>query len=191
MGRVLRSFKDVVDWAQALVAVVGWLGVGSFVTSFSLALGSAALAAVKGVALPIVIMAGFCAMVAAAYLALIPMLFRLGKATIPVIDTLSHEPDWEAWSYIDLFTIRDAARLWCETDPTASQASPRARQWEKAMLDAIRRGHMKLQPIPGESDRDYQRRANQATSSDRVTRSDLRQFAVFTGKSPRFLGEWP
>jgi hypothetical protein len=72
MRNLLERFRDVFNWGWLAYRVV-WVLVATGVAS---AIGGAVWAMLIGVPLPIAIMAGYCTLVGAVYLAIAPMAYR-------------------------------------------------------------------------------------------------------------------
>src|SRR4051794_41272295 len=73
VDRIARAINAI----KALLAVLGWLGLSGWLAGLAATLGGGAWAMMTGIAAPLVIMAAFCTFTAAAYLAMIPLGYRV------------------------------------------------------------------------------------------------------------------
>ena len=187
LGGLLKKLKSVVDWGGTVWTVLGWLGLASIVTGLLASAGGAVWAVIAGVPVPIALMAGYCTFVAAAYLALAPLIFRSLRRvqTVPAPpETRKVEPDWEIWWQRQFLTLRQAAMLWCECDPNVDVKGEIAREVYARLdllKDAVKAGALKIRH-PGNipymdhsgDDQDCRRQA-------------LHEYAKTQQSKPRFL----
>lgn len=181
--------------------VWGWLGffwqiiVGLGFAGFFISLGVAVWAALIGVPLPIVIMAGYCTFVGAVYLVMAPFLFRVvSQAGIVETTKVDEEPKphYEAWRHVHKLTLRQAAFLWCDMEPGASM-SDRVRAWFNALRSAIQKGELGFELSPGSGSvserRTYQK--DNPNLDTIVTRDQLKAYAREIDEAPLFLQDQP
>jgi hypothetical protein len=104
-------------------------------------------ATIKGVPWPITVMAGFfCTAVAGAYLVALPIFIRAetrpvsepNKAPQPI------KPNYDAWKHVEKFTVRQAASLLENLEPSTVPQNPRVEAWINALSAAIRTGKLEL-----------------------------------------------
>ncbi|MEA2914183.1 MAG: hypothetical protein QOJ15_6264 [Bradyrhizobium sp.] len=79
-------------------------------------IGGAMWAVLTGVPLPIAIMAGYCTVVGAVYLAIAPLAYRV-LSQIPkraVSKKAPLVPNYTAWRRLDVYEVQDAAKLWVD-----------------------------------------------------------------------------
>jgi hypothetical protein len=128
-------------WAKLLAILKrvkelwGWLGfIGQIAVFFGFAgifvsIGGAIWAALTGVPLPIVLMVGYCTLVGAVYLTLAPFLYRLvSQAGIEEIRQPESKPHYEAWRHVHELSVRQAAFLWCDVEPSRVDMPPKCRR---------------------------------------------------------------
>src|SRR5262245_39345783 len=99
--RWLERFRDWFNWGWLAYRIIWILVVSGILGS----VGGAVWSVLIGVPTPIAIMAGYCTLVAAIYLALAPVAFRALSAQSPGVATLAKAPvDYKTWSHVDLLT---------------------------------------------------------------------------------------
>ena len=105
--KTLNQIKTAWGWLGFFWQVIVALGFAGFFIS----LGGAVWAALIGVPLPIVIMAGYCTFVGAVYLVMASFLFRLVSQAVTVemmkVDD-EQKPHYEAWRHVPKLTLRQA-----------------------------------------------------------------------------------
>ncbi len=86
-----------------------------FATGIATAMGGGVWAVLIGVPLPIAIMAGYCTLVGAVYLAIAPLAYR-ALAQSPANNSSPQPnkitPDYKVWSHIKVLGLQQAAFLW-------------------------------------------------------------------------------
>jgi hypothetical protein len=188
MSRLFKKAKELWDWIGLIWQVVVLLGLSGLVVT----VGSAVAAILKGLPWPLALMGAFCTLVATVYLALLPFAVRAYReltalkvassagAALPVA--------YEAWRHVDNFTLREAAHLWIEREPTPGNATPEVDAWGNAFAAAIRKGELtfihKRNPKTAQEIIDEKYSADLSTE---VSRGDLIAFAEKHGYKPRFL----
>jgi len=185
----LRQIRDAFNWglfAYRLVVVLGLTGVAS-------AIGGSVWAVIIGVPIPIALMAGYCTLVGAIYLAMAPLAYRALAHSMPAgvpVPLVKTPPDYRTWSYIQFITVSQAAYLWSGQDPNSPSEAPEINMWAQVMKDAIKRKELRvtLGDWADESDRKWA----VLTPKDETTilRRDLKTFAKSKGWEPDFLKDY-
>ncbi len=189
MWRILGRIKAVIDWAGTIATVLGWLGLTALASGLLVSVGGAVWAGVRGISPPIIVMAGFCAFVAAIYFAMAPAAYRFisSAPNARAIRPDPPEPNYSVWTHVEIITLEKAARLWSEYDPNYmpyGHAAAKVNMWKTVLSDAVRRGELRV----ASSDETDQKYPNDDTET---TRSALRAFAQRKGFAPRFLRDMP
>lgn len=139
----LGKIRALIDRISTISTVIGWLGLTTSVSGAAGAVGAAVWAVVTGVPIPIVVMAAFCTITAAAYLALIPMAYRalLRAQDIPI----GNRPDPQVWRILPQFTLWQAACLLADVEPTIGfiNVPSSANGYSHALSIEINSGRMK------------------------------------------------
>lgn len=183
---VLRWIKGAISWGNAVWHVLGWFGLVPLVTGLAVAVGGAVWAIVIGVPLPIAIMAGFCALVGAVYLAMAPLAFKV--LTKP--QASNPEPDlaYDAWRLVPQMAVRDAAYLWVDIEPDNTNfVPPKVSAWIRALTIAIRDGELEFVLQPTEVAGKAEQQKRNADWSTFVTRTALQEYCKNKNLHPRFL----
>ena len=116
LWQLLRKAKELWSWYSFAV------GVGTlFISGVGLAVAGAIWLIKSGIPLPLALMAGYCTVVGAVYLAMAPFAMRalqrnrLGSKQSNKENSL---PNYEAWKHVDTISLLQASRLWCDIDPS-------------------------------------------------------------------------
>jgi hypothetical protein len=167
---------------------IGWSGVAALSTGAILALACTIWAMLEGVAPPLAIMVGYCALVGSACLCTALLVIQnLAAKVSPVV--AKRQPNYAAWKLVSKLSITDASRLWCDIEP-GCPGSQESIAWGMAMIDAVKRGELAISP------RDGTRVAGQSASSQeqsnptwhtQIARDALKSWAKAHGHSPQFL----
>jgi hypothetical protein len=181
MWKRLRQIRDTFNWglfAYRLVVVLGLTGVVS-------AIGGAVWAVIIGVPTPIALMAGYCTLVGAVYLAMAPLAHRAlaqSPANKPKREKIV--PNYVAWRHLESYEIGDAAKLWSEIDPRADSTTDSA-AWAEAFKAEVKKGTLELDYYSENRERQRYEKTNPTTDSS-VTRASLKKFAKDRGHDPFF-----
>jgi hypothetical protein len=98
------------------------------------------------------------------------------------------EPETSAaWKLVSTFTISDASRLWCNTEP-GTAATQESMAWGRALLDAVQQGNLPIVAKNGSPETMDRERQNPHYMTQ-VTREALRHWADEKGHTPPFLRE--
>jgi len=178
-------------YARAIAAIrnaharIGWSGVISLCVGLLLTLGGILWALHDGVSLPLVIMAGYCMLVANAGCVAALLVFRQsGQKSVSIGGTL--RPNYAAWTLVSTFRISDASRLWCDIEP-GCPSSQESIAWASAMLDAIKTGTLRISVKAGSNDEAVEREKANPTWHTMITREALKSWALSHGHCPAFL----
>jgi hypothetical protein len=165
----VRRAKELYSWYSFAVGTAAL-----FVTGFGLAVGCAVWLIKIGIPLPLALMAGYCTLVGAVYLAMAPAVFRL-VFNAPIskrIEQKNQLPNYEAWKHVGTMTLAQASHLWCDIDPDLPDTLDTS-AWLKALAFAWRKGDLIV--------------AHREGTPAMVTRDALKLFAKKHGYDPRFL----
>ena len=144
MWERLRQIRDTFKlglFAYRLVVALGLTGVAS-------AIGGSVWAVIIGVPVPIALMAGYCTLVGAVYLAMAPLAYRAlahstpGGASVQFVKKTP--PDYKTWSHIQFLSVSQAAYLWSGQDPNVPSEAPEIDLWAQVMKDAIKRKELRV-----------------------------------------------
>jgi hypothetical protein len=142
----LKKVKDVYSWYSFSSGIAGLTGLSLIVSPVVALVVGVVGAAIKGVPWPITVMAGFCTFVAGAYLVALPIFIRAETRPVPEPNKAPQpiRPNWDAWKHVEKFTVRKAACLLENMDPTTHLHDPKIDPWIHALCAAIRKGEMKF-----------------------------------------------
>lgn len=182
MGKWFKRIKDTWSWGRFAWQLASVLGVTGLITSF----GGGVWAVIIGVPVPIALMAGYCTLVGAVYLAMAPLAYRaLAQSPANKIEKKRIIPNYVAWRHLESYQIIDASKLWCDIDPNAT-STPDTSAWVQAFIAAVKRGDLALEYYSSSYDRQAREKHN-PTSDSKITRASLQAFAKATGHDPIFL----
>lgn len=173
------AFADrAANWIIRLRAVsilVTWFHLWGPLTGLAIAIGGGVWAVMIGVATPIVLMAIFCTITASAYLALVPMAYKVLRKVedMPV----RVRPDPEIWRHLERYYLFEAACLLADLEPNLVLAQRGdAYGWYRALVEAVRSQKLTILAFP----LDYH---------SLVSRDDLHKFAGEHGTTRPFLSQ--
>lgn len=210
MGRVwgwLKKAKDLFSWYSFGSNVLGIFGLTGAVSGVAAIVAGVVGGVIKALPWPFVLMAAYCTFVGLAYVAVLPIIVgSIRKATDALSASASAaaapmpakkepvRPFYEAWRHVEKFTVREAAYLWADIEPTSKVGSLEANAWIDALCGAIRTD--KLQFIPkneglgfGDATRalGIALQKKNVDMSTEINRKDLIGFARKNGYKPNFL----
>jgi len=115
----LSRIKSTWSWVRFAWGLAAFLGLTGIITSA----GGMVWALIIGVPKPIALMAGYCTLVGAVYLAMAPLVYRaLAQSPANASENRKPEPpNYAAWRLLSDYTLEDAAYLWCDVDPQCYQ----------------------------------------------------------------------
>jgi hypothetical protein len=177
--RFIRRAKELYSWYSFAVGVGALL-----VAGFGLAVGGAVWLATGGTPLPLVVMAGFCTLVGAVYLAMAPLVYRVLRQT-PIVTKPGEDqrPNYPAVRLQHQYSLDHASRLWVDVDARAG-ATYDSQAWYGTFVSAIQRGQLKF--VPSSRDRIAVERQNPSRDT-MVTREEFKRYAASIGQDPPFL----
>jgi hypothetical protein len=188
--KLLTRIRDAFNWglfAYRLVVALAATGVLG-------AVGGGIWAVLIGVPLPIAIMAGYCTLVGAVYLAIAPLAYRALSRfsvdiSVPTAPEPKAQPNYEAWRHVEQLTLRKAAFLWCDREPGISMTKDVV-AWLEALTAAVKKGELnfnaKYSGYRHESEEKKMQKIN-PVSDTVTTRAYLKVFAAMHGYDPIFL----
>lgn len=140
-----------------------------------------------GIATPIAIMVGYCTLVATVCLTLALSLLPTHETEQEPPTSISATPPVsEAWKHITVFSVSDAARLWCDVEPGAALTQDII-AWGRLLLDAIAGGELACIRNEAQSGRLKSYSSDKPHWSTQVTREALQAWARGRGFEPAFL----
>ena len=121
MRKFIATLKSLFDWAATAWTVIGWLGGTAWITGIVIAIGGAVWAVVRGVPVPIAIMAGYCTFVGAVVLTLAPLAYRalsrIAAFPVPHDAAAPQKPNATVWQHVPQFSLYQAACLLADVTP--------------------------------------------------------------------------
>jgi hypothetical protein len=187
----LKKVKDVYSWYSFASGIAGLTGISLIVSPVVALVVGVVGAAIKGVPWPITLMAGFCTLVAVIYLIALPIFIKSAiHSASPNIADEPIRPHWEAWKHVEKFTVREAAYLLMNLDPSTHSKDPKIDAWMKALRAAIRTGDLDFinATKPGMvsigSLREY------PSESTEIPKLALIDFAKRNNIDLKYLGQW-
>ncbi len=173
---------------ERLRAHIGRPGIAFACGGLLLTVGCGVWAVAEGIAVPMVIMAGYGALIATAALVAI---MQVGKAADPaangsVATATPQIPNYAPWKIVSKLNIANASRLWCGIEP-GHPYSQESMAWSTAMLDAVRTGALPIAERPNVAKEVLEREKANPTWHTEVTREALKAWATSNGHSPEFL----
>lgn len=178
MGGILKFGKEAVEWAVAIWHVLGWLGLTAIITGLAASIGGTVWAVLTGIPIPIAIMAGYCTLTGAVYLAMAPMAYRAISMRPPDAGAPPKvAPDYKAWRQVEFLRLGQAAALWCGHDPHSRQKSNDVQTRLTILFDAVRRGQLDVLDGDPSLPEDWHM----------TSRTVLKELAKRRGDDPEFL----
>lgn len=185
----VRKIKELYSWYSFAVGVSAL-----FLSGAGLAVGGAVWLIKNGIPGPLALMAGYCTLVGAVYLAIAPVVYRtLKQGTLRTNQAVETEspPNYQIWRNRTHISLGDAACLFAELVPTiANRMRPDVREYLSALIDAARNGQLKFVFRNSESERSYLQADYERSivdDSTRTTRHELKKFAEKRNHVPKFL----
>lgn len=189
----LKRFRDWFNWGWLAYRII-WVLV---VTGVLGSVGGSVWAVLIGVPLPIVLMAGYCTLVAAVFLAMVPLAYQvLLQASAPPKASIAapaqkqprppEPPNYAAWRLVPDYTLHDAAHLWCDIDPNDTSTYDTS-AWFKVLKAKVQDRTLKINTSWPNDRRLQDAEIRDADARVRITRGSLHAFAKANGFDPRFL----
>jgi len=182
---LLRRLKEFYSWYSFAVGVSAL-----FVTGFGLAVGGAVWLIRAGIPIPLALMAGYCTLVGAVYLAMAPVAFRALRQTVssrPAQKTVAAPKiNYTAIRLQHQYTLLAASQLCVGLSPTSSTTNHDSNSWCETFSSAVQQGKLRFEPRWTESDMIKYERANPSVETI-VRRDELKRYAASIGQDPIFL----
>lgn len=181
---LIRRAKELYSWYSFAI------GIGAlFLTGFGIATGGAVWLIRSGIPIPLAIMAGYCTLVGAVYLAMAPLAYRAlaprQKHQAAPSKDMGRRPNYEAWKHVDVLSLDVVSHLWADVDPNASDTYDTA-AWLHALESAVKKGELEL--VPQTFGRHAAEEERMKPDGDTVvTRDALKRFAKKYNYDPLFL----
>jgi hypothetical protein len=180
----LKKVKDVYSWYSFASGIAGLTGLSLIVSPVVVLVLGVIGSAIKGVPWPITVMAGFCTLVAGAYLVALPIFIR--AETRPILESnIADEP-----------IVKQAACLLMNLDPSAANLqSPGVDPWIVALCAAIRTGDLDLfrkfegLPLGALMEKEIMRQRAQASWQTEIPKAALIDFAKRNDRDLKYLGQ--
>lgn len=190
--KLIAIGKSLIDWAGTAITVVGWLGWTPAVIGIFAAVGGAVWAVVRGVPVPIAIMAGYCTIAGAAVLTVAPLAYRafsrMAAAPAPHDAAAPQKPNATVWQHVPQFSLYQAACLLADVTPAyaSSKMEGDVQAWFETLRAEILLKKMAYISSVFDHTRTYKGlyRPNWETE---VSREELQRFAERHDIRPRFL----
>jgi hypothetical protein len=183
-GKWLSRIKSAWSWARFAWQLAVFLGITGLISS----VGGTVWAVIQGVPLPIALMVGYCTLVGAVCLGMAPLAYRaLAQSPANTSPKSRKPPNYRACRLASDYSLKDAAHLWCDTDPLEKGTSDIV-AWFKVLKEKVQNGTLELNSgWPASDERMRYAERLDAEPSVRVTRASLQAFAKEIGEDPRFL----
>jgi hypothetical protein len=205
----LKKVKDVYSWYSFASGIAGLTGLSLILSPvIALVLGVVG-AVIKGVPWPITVMAGFCTLVAVAYLIALPIFIKSAMQATQTIRTIQAQqlasdpnntpqpirPHWDALKHVEKFTVHQAACLLENLDPSTHPKDPKISAWMDGLCAAIRTGQLAFIPeremsLQHASMREVSKKLQQqeANSQTEIPKAALMDFAKRNDRDLKYLG---
>jgi hypothetical protein len=181
--RFVKKLKELWDWLGLVWQLVGLLGFAGFAVS----IGGTVWAMLLGLPPPFILMAAFCTLVAAVYLAMAPMAYLALSRAEPIRKpTKTPAPiNYSAIRLQHQYPLAAASKLWVGIHPSTIPTAD-SQTWFETLQSAIQRGTLKFVPRnPGGRTITYEQQNPDLNTL--VTREELKKFASSIGADPEFL----
>jgi hypothetical protein len=209
----LKKVKDVYSWYSFASGIAGLTGLSLIVSPVVALVVGVVGATIKGVPWPITVMAGFCTLVAVLYLIALPIFIKSAMQATQTIQAIRAQqlvsepnktpepikPNYDAWKLVDKFTVRKAACLLENLEPTTNLHDPKIEPWIAALCAEIRKEDLKfilntegIDPYTLQDDWEYwetKQQKENPTSSTEISRAALIDFAKRHNIDLKYLGQ--
>lgn len=172
-----------------LRSAIGLRGIAFVCGGLLLTVICAVWAVAEGIAVPMVILAGYGALIATVALVALVHVLRAADTAVSATTAATASPqlpNYAAWKIVSKLNIANASRLWCGIEP-GHPYSQESMAWSTAMLDAIRTGALPIAERANVSKDVLEREKANPTWHTEVTREALKAWATSNGHSPEFL----
>ena len=191
----LKKVKNVYSWYSFASGIAGLTGLSLIISPVVALVVGVIGSAIKGVPWPITVMAGFCTLVAGAYLIALPIFIKSAmQAASPNIADEPIKPHWDAWKHVEKFTVHQAACLLMNLDPSTHPKDPKITAWMDGLCAAIRTKQLDFIPrittlqhaSAAEISKSLQRQ--EASSTTEIPKESLMDFAKRNNIDLKYLG---
>jgi hypothetical protein len=187
MRKWLERFRDAFNWGWLLYRVI-WVLV---VTGIGSAIGGTIWGVMIGVPGPILLMAGYCTLVGAVYLAMAPLAYRVLSQS--PANTLAAKgpkrpepPNYPAVRLMHQYSLEAAGKLWADVDQNA-QGTYDSESWYQVLKGAVQRSELPFEMAEPRPRGTVSREPGKIGYSTIVTRKNLQKFASSINQDPIFL----
>jgi hypothetical protein len=146
--QVVKQVKGLYDWYSFGSAIVSWIILTGLFSGVGVSVVGVVTAVIKGVPWPITLMAGFAVFIAIGCLAATPLIIRAAIQSItPVTANKFRQPitpHWDAWKHVEKFTVREAAYLLENLEPSTHSRDTKIQARISGLCAAIRTGDLDL-----------------------------------------------
>jgi hypothetical protein len=188
--KLIAIGKSLIDWGGTAFTVVGWLGWTPAIIGIFAAVGGAIWAVVRGVPVPIAIMAGYCTIAGAVVLTMVPLAYRafsrMGVAPVPRDAVTSQKPNAAVWQHLPKFSLYQAACLLADVTPVWKIPEGDAQAWYNALRAEIQSRQVAYIHSSVDNQRTWAG-AYHPDEGTQISREELQRFAERHGIRPRFL----
>jgi hypothetical protein len=186
--KLITRLKSLVDWAGTAFTLIGWFGGTAWITGIGIAVGVAIWAVVRGVPVPIAIMAGYCTLAGGVVLAMAPVAYRafsrIAAAPVPHDAETRQKPNADVWRRLPKFTLGEAACLLADVVPSGKIPDNEAYAWFQTLCAEIQSKQIVFIPSSLEI---VAGGGIPPVESVEISREELQRFAERQNIRPRFL----
>jgi hypothetical protein len=144
----IKRAKGLYSWYSFGSGIVKLIVLTGVFSGVSVSVVGVATAVIRGVPWPITLMAAFSTLSAVACLAATPLIIRAAIQSItPVTANKFRQPitpHWDAWKHVEKFTVREAAYLLENLEPSTHSRDPKIQARINGLCGAIRTGDLEL-----------------------------------------------
>jgi len=181
MLALLRRIKDTWSWVRFAYQLAVFLGITGVLGSVA----ASVWAVIVGVPMPIALMAGYCTLVGAVYLAMAPLAYRALSHT-PANAAPKKKvviPNYAAWRHLDAYEMQDAAKLWSNVDPNSPSTNESVAWFEVFKAKVIKKEFEIVCKNASTKDYEY----SEPHEFTKIKKTSLKKFAADHGYDPIFL----
>jgi len=188
---IFKKAKDFWSWINFIWHILGWTGLAPIVSGVAVMAVGVVGAMIKGLPWPIILMAAYCTLVGVVYLSMAPLAFKVLNAARQKVNGYERKtPNYEAWKYVDKFTLVEASYLWNNLDPcSAGNYTSDVKTWVIAFREAITAGKLEFIPSSPESFDAITYEKEHPDDRTHVSRSHLAAFAIKNNYKREFISQ--
>jgi hypothetical protein len=177
--RFIRKAKDLYSWYSFAAGVSALL-----VAGIGLAIGGAVWLVAAGIQLPLALMAGFCTLVGAVYLAMAPFAYRALFQVAAIPKRERKKPNYVAIRLQHKYTLGPASRL--ELDPN-THGTHESQAWYETFVSAIQQGKLRFLPKKPHDRSMIEHEKINPSWDTTITREEFKRYAASINENPPFL----